>query len=154
MATLQATTINGNITATTSFTSPKQFVNLNNQRFREYTASGSVDIAYNGGYVYLLGNTGVHERMYGYLTWWVNHGYFGCGAIRFQLSEYGLSYVTLVNSNDSFSCERYNPSYGTNYIKFINTDTNLTTANYYFNVRVSGMGGFSYVSDYLTIQVR
>jgi len=156
MATLQSTSVDPSVTASTSFTSPKQFVTLNNQRFREYTYNGAaVTISTNGGFVYLLGNTGVHERMYGYLTWWSTSGFFGCGAVRFQLSEYGLSYVTLVTQNDSWSMERYNPSYGTNYIKFINLNgTHVPSSNYYFNVRVSGMGGFSYVSDYLTTQIR
>ena len=153
MATLAATTVNGTITATTSFTSPTLLTAANNQRFREYVSAPNVAIAKNGGYIYLLGNTGVHERMYGTLRWWVNHGYFQAGAVRFHISEYGLNYVTLISSS-SFTLERYNPTYGTNYIKFNNTDTNTAYGYYTFNVRVSGMGGFSYVSDYLTTRVR
>lgn len=154
MATLVSTTINGTITATTSFSSPKHFNNINNQRYREYCSAPDIAIP-NGGYLDLFGNTGSYERMYGTLRWWVNHGYFLLGAVRFHVSEYGLSFTNLFNTTtDYFTIERYSPSFGTNYLRFTNTDTNGTQGLYTFNVTVCGMGGFSYTSSYLTTQVR
>lgn len=152
MATLVGTTVNGTLTATTSFSSPYHFTNHNNQRYREYN-SGNVVIT-NGSYIDLFGNTGVHERMYGVLYWWANHGYFLHGILRFHLSEYGLHVVTSSVTNDYFSATRYSPTYGTNYLRFTNNDTNGTQGIYLFTIRVSGMGGFSYTSSYITTQVR
>lgn len=152
MANLVATTVNGTLTATTSFTSPTHFTTFNNQRYREYR-SDSFAIT-NGSYVDLFGNTGVHERMYGTLYWFANHGYFLHGMLFFQLSEYGLSTVVSGVTNDNYSITRHNPSYGTNYLRFTNTDGNGTQGQYVFTIRVSGMGGFSYTSSYITTQVR
>ena len=154
MATLVGTTINGTITASTSFSSPKHFNNLNSQRFLEYTTPSSVAIL-NGSYIDLFGNNNGYERMYGTLRWWASHGYFSTGAIRFQLSEYGLVVTNLLNqSTDPFSVSRYSPTFGTNYLRFQNDDTNGTQGGYTFNIRVSGMPGFSYTSNYITERVR
>jgi len=152
MATLTATTVTGTLTATTSFSSPTHITSFNNQRYREYR-SGDVVIT-NGSYIDLFGNTGVHERMYGSLYWFANHGYFLHGLLYFQLSEYGLSTWISGITNDVYSVARHNPSYGTNYLRFTNTDGNGTQGSYQFTIRVSGMGGFSYTSSYITTQVR
>lgn len=152
MATLTATTVNGTLTATTSFSSPTHITSFNNQRYREYR-SGDVVIA-NGSSVDLFANFGSYERMYGTLYWFANHGYFLHGLLHFQLSEYGLSTWISGITNDSYSVARHSPTFGTNYLRFNNTDTNGTQGVYLFTVRVSGMGGFSYGSSYITNQVR
>lgn len=152
MATLVGTTVTNTLTATTSFSSPYHFTNHNNQRYREYKSDNVVIT--NGSYIDLFGNLGVHERMCGVLCWFANHGYFLHGILRFQLSEYGLNYITSPITNDYFTVARHNPTYGTNYLRFTNTDTNGTQGIYLFSIRVSGLGGFSYTSSHINTQVR
>ena len=63
MASLQNTTVNGTLTATTSFTSPRILNNTSyNYMMREYSGSASIPTTVNSAtnYVDLFGNTGVH----------------------------------------------------------------------------------------------
>ena len=158
MATLQSTTVNGNLTANTSFTSPLQITTTNGQVYKEYTGTVSIPSSVNNpvNYVNLFANVGVHERMYGILVWWVNQGQFHSGSLTFQLSEYGLQTQITQDSSGYFSVERYNPSYGTNYLRFTNTvGTAWGNGTYYFTVsRISGLGGQSFYSEYLTTRTR
>lgn len=157
MATLQNTTINGTLTATTSFTAPKI---LNNTSVgyvtQEYSGTVSIPSSVNNAtnYVYLFGNTNTHNRMYGFCQWTVGQSQIHNGSFYFQLSEYGLNIQTLTTTTTSYwAAERYNPSYGTNYIKFSNNiGTSWGNGNYYFVVQVHGVGTF--VSDYLTQRVK
>ena len=158
MATLQSTTINGNLTANSSFTSPLQITNTNSQVYREYTGVVSIPSSVNNpvNYVKLFANVGVHERMYGILVWWTNQSQFTSGSLTFQLSEYGLQTQITQDSSGYFSVERYNPVYGTNYLRFYNTvGTPWGNGIYYFTIsRISGLGGQSFYSDYLTTRTR
>lgn len=156
MASLQNTTVNGTLTATTSISSPS-FQTNTSDHWREYTGTVSIPSSVNNAtnYVDLFANVGVHERMYGIVRWWVNQSQFHCGSFYFQLSEYGLSTSTLTDTSGYFSLSRYNPSYGTNYIRFTNTvGTSWGNGTYYFNVRWCGLGGASFSSSYLTERVR
>lgn len=158
MATLQATTVNGNLTANASYTSPLQITNTNSQVYREYTGTVNIPSSANNpvNYVNLFANVGVHERMYGILVWWVNQSQFTSGSLTFQLSEYGLQTQITQDSSGYFSVERYNPVYGTNYLRFTNTvGTVWGNGSYNFTVsRISGLGGQSFYSDYLTTRTR
>ena len=62
MATLQSTTVNGNLTANTSFTSPLQITTTNSQVYKEYTGTVSIPSSVNNpvNYVNLFANVGVH----------------------------------------------------------------------------------------------
>ncbi len=156
MATLLATTINGTLTATTSITSPKMLQTYSNQSFKEYVGSVSIPSSHNSAtnYVDLFANTGTHERMLGYVAWTVYQSQIHTGSFIFQLSEYGLSTYTLQNSG-YWSVSRHNPSYGTNYLRFTNTvGTEWGNGNFQFVVRVTGLGGYSFASSYLTERVR
>ncbi len=156
MATLLATTINGTLTATTSITSPKMLQTYSNQSFKAYVGSVSIPSSHNSAtnYVDLFANTGTHERMLGYVSWTVYQSQIHTGSFIFQLSEYGLSTYTLQNSG-YWSVSRHNPSYGTNYLRFTNTvGTEWGNGNFQFVVRVTGLGGYSFASSYLTERVR
>ncbi len=156
MATLLATTINGTLTATTSITSPKMLQTYSNQSFKEYVGSVSIPSSHTSAtnYVDLFANTGTHERMLGYVSWTVYQSQIHTGSFIFQLSEYGLSTYTLQNSG-YWSVSRHNPSYGTNYLRFTNTvGTEWGNGNFQFVVRVTGLGGYSFASSYLTERVR
>ena len=158
MATLQATTVNGNLTANTSFTSPLQITNTNSQVYKEYTGTVSIPSSVNNAvnYVNLFANVGFHERMYGILVWWVGQSQVHSGSLAFQLSEYSLQTQITHDSSGYFSVERYSPSYGTNYLRFTNTvGTSWGNGTYFFTVsRISGLGGQSFYSDYLTTRTR
>lgn len=157
MASLQATTVNGTLTATTSYQSPSLVHTNSSYLWREFTGYAFIPSSANNpvNYVDLFANTGVHERMYGIVRWWVNQSQFQTGQFYFQLSEYGLSTSILTDSSGYFSLSRHNPSYGTNYIRFTNTvGTVWGNGNYYFNVRWTGLGGATFLSSYLTERVR
>jgi len=157
MATLQATTVNGTLTATTSYQSPKILHTNSSQVLREFVGTAFIPSSVNSAtnYVDLFANVGVHERMYGIVRWWVNQSQFQTGQFYFQLSEYGLSTSILTDSSGYFSLSRHNPSYGTNFIRFTNTvGTSWGNGNYYFNVRWTGLGGASFSSSYLTERIR
>lgn len=157
MATLQNTTINGTLNATTSIQSPKLLHTNSSQVFKEFTGSVSIPSSVNNAinYVDLFANTGVHERMYGTVHFWVNQSQFHAGSFRFQLSEYGFSTGIMTDTSGYFSLSRHNPSYGTNYIRFTNTvGTSWGNGTYYFNVRWTGLGGATFLSSYLTERVR
>lgn len=151
MATLQNTTINGILTATNIFTSPK-ILNEGNTRYimREY--GGAVNIPNSGtNYVDLFVNTGVHERMYGLVSWKANHGWISSGSFYYHISEYGLNTQIFTNSDPThWSVSRYNPTYGTNHLRFHNTagyESN-PIGIYYFVVQAQSSDTFS--SPYLT----
>jgi len=157
MATLQATTVNGTLTATTSYQSPKILHTNSSQVLREFVGTAFIPSSANSAtnYVDLFANVGVHERMYGIVRWWVNQSQFQTGQFYFQLSEYGLSTSILTDSSGYFSLSRHNPSYGTNFIRFTNTvNTEWGNGNYYFNVRWTGLGGATFSSSYLTERIR
>ena len=157
MATLQNTTINGTLTATTSIQSPKLLNTNSSQVFKEFTGYAFIPSSANSetNYVNLFANTGVHERMYGTVHFWVNQGQFHAGSFRFQLSEYGLSTGIMIDTSGYFSLSRHNPSYGTNYIRFTNTvGQSWGNGHYYFNVRWTVLGGATFLSSYLTERVR
>jgi len=156
MATLLASSVNGTLTATTSISSPKLLQTFSTQSFKEYIGSASIPSSVNNpiNYIDLLGNTGVHERMLGYISWTVYQSQIHTGSFIFQLSEYGLSTYNLA-SGPYWSVARHNPSYGTNYIRFTNTvGTEWGNGTYYFVVRVTGLGGHTFVSSYLTERLR
>jgi len=155
MATLQNTTINGTLTATTSFNSPA-IINNSNADFitREYSGTVSIPSSVNNAinYVDLFGNTGVHNRMYGFCSWVVNQSQIHCGSFYYQLSEYGLSIQTLT-STGTWSVAIFNPAYGTNFCRFTNTiGTSWGNGTYYFVINVQGPGVFT--SSYLTQRTR
>ena len=103
-------------------------------------------------YVDLFGNTGVHNRMYGFCSWVVGQSQVHCGSFYWQLSEYGLSTQTLTSSGN-WSVARHNPTYGTNYLRFTNTvGTEWGNGTYLFVLNVQGPGDFT--SSYLTQRVR
>lgn len=159
MANLQNTSVNGLLTATTSIQSPKLLHTNSSQVFREFTGTAfipsSVNAPYSANWVDLFANTGVHERMYGVVHFVVFQSQIHAGSFRFQLSEYGLSTQILTDTSGYFSLSRFNPSYGTNYIRFTNTvGTSWGDGTYYFNVRWTGLGGATFLSSYLTERVR
>jgi len=155
MASLQNTTVNGTLTASTSFTSPRILNNSDaNLMMREYSGTASIPTTVNSAvnYVDLFGNTGVHNRMYGFCSWTVYQSQIHNGSFYWQLSEYGFSMQTLT-STGVWSAERYNPSYGTNYCRFYNTiGSSWGNGTYVFVLNVQGPGSF--VSSYLTERVR
>ena len=156
MASLQNTTVSGTLTATTSMTSPK-FQTSTSDNWQEWTGTVSIPSSANSAtnYVDLFANTGAHERMYGIVRFHVYQSQIHCGAFYFQLSEYGLSTSTLLDTSGYWSLSRYNPSYGTNYIRFTNTvGTSWGNGTYYFNLRWCGLGGATLSSSYLTERVR
>ena len=157
MATLQATTINGTLTATTSYQSPIILNTNSSQVLREFVGTAFIPSSANSAtnHVDLFANVGVHERMYGIVRFWVNQGQFHTGQFYFQLSEYGLSTSIITDSSGYFSLSRHNPSYGTNFIRFTNTvGAEWGNGTYYFNVRWTGLGGATFSSSYLTERVR
>lgn len=157
MANLQNTNITGSLQATGQFTSPALYATAVSQKFTEYTGSVFIPSSYNNStnYVDLFANTGVHERMYGSLVWWVGQSQVHSGSLYFHISEYGLNYTVTSDTSGYFSVGRYNPSYGTNYLRFYNTvGTSWGNGTYYFTVRVSGLGGQAFYSNYLTNRVR
>ena len=98
MASLINTTVNGTLTATTSFTSPRILNNSSaNNLMREYSGTVSIPSSVNNAtnYVDLFGNTGVHNRMYGFCSWVVGQSQIHSGSFYWQLSEYGFSIQTL-----------------------------------------------------------
>jgi len=156
MATLLASTVNGTLTVSTSITSPKLLQTYSTQQFKEYVGSASIPSSVNSAtnYVDLFGNTGAHERMLGYVSWTVYQSQIHTGSFMFQLSEYGLSTYNLQNSG-YWSLARHNPTYGTNYIRFTNTvGTEWGNGAFYFVARITGLGGHSFVSSYLTERIR
>jgi hypothetical protein len=157
MASLQNTTVSGILTASTSFTSPKILNNSSgNYVMREYGGTVSIPSSANDAtnFVDLFGNTGVHNRMYGFCSWTVGQSQIHNGSFYWQLSEYGLSTQILTSSVPSYwAVGRYNPSYGTNYCRFYNQiGTSWGNGNYYFVVNVQGPGDFT--SSYLTQRTR
>jgi hypothetical protein len=159
MANLLNTTVNGTLTSSTSIQSPKLLHTNSSQVFKEITGTVFIPSAagnpYVVNYVDLFANTGVYERMYGTVHFWVNQSQFHAGAFRFQLSEYGLNTQILMDTSGYFSLSRFSPTFGTNYIRFTNTvNTSWGDGTYYFNVRWTGLGGASFFSSYLTERVR
>jgi len=157
MATLQATTINGTLTATTSYQSPIILNTNSSQVLREFVGSASIPSSANSttNYVDLFANVGSYERMYGIVRFWVNQGQFHAGQFYFQLSEYGLSTSVITDTSGYFSLSRHSPSFGTNFIRFTNTvGTEWGNGTYFFNVRCTGLGGATFSSSYLTERVR
>lgn len=158
MASLQSTTVNGTLNATTSMQSPYLITNTSDN-WREYVGSVSIPTSVNSAtnYADIFANTGVHERMYGIARFIVYQSQIQCGAFYFQLSEYGLNVSTLYDSTGGayWSLSRYNPSYGTNYIRMTNTvGTSWGNGTYYFNVRWCGLGGATWSSSYITTRIR
>jgi hypothetical protein len=156
MATLLASTVNGTLTASTSISSPKLLQTYSTQSFKEYVGSASIPSSVNSAtnFIDLFANTGVHERMLGYVSWTVYQSQIHTGSFIFQLSEYGLSTYNLA-SGPYWSVSRHNPSYGTNYIRFTNTvGTEWGNGTYYFVARITGLGGHTFVSSYLTERIR
>ena len=156
MATLLASTVNGTLTASTSISSPKLLQTYSTQSFKEYIGSASIPSSVNNAtnFIDLFANTGVHERMLGYVSWTVYQSQIHTGSFIFQLSEYGLSTYNLA-SGPYWSVSRHNPSYGTNYIRFTNTvGTEWGNGTYYFVARITGLGGHTFVSSYLTERIR
>ena len=155
MGSLQNTIINGTLTASTSFTSPRILNNTSyNHMMREYSGTASIPSSVNNAtnYVDLFGNTGVHNRMYGFCSWVTYQSQIHCGSFYWQLSEYGLSTQTLTSSGN-WSVARHNPTYGTNYLRFTNTvGTEWGNGTYYFVLNVQGPGDLT--SSYLTQRVR
>lgn len=156
MASLQNTTVSGTLTVTTSMTSPK-FLTSTSDNWQEWTGTVSIPSSANSAtnYADIFANTGTHERMYGIVRFHVSQSQVHCGAFYFQLSEYGLSTSTLYDTSGYWSLSRYNPAYGTNYIRFTNTvGTSWGNGTYDFNVRWCGLGGATFSSSYLTTRVR
>lgn len=156
MATLLESSINGTLTASTSITSPKLLQSYSTQSFKEYIGIVSIPSSYNNptNYVDIFGNNGAHERMLGYVSWTVYQSQIHTGSFIFQLSEYGLSTYNLA-SGPHWSVSRHSPSYGLNYIRFTNTvGTEWGNGSYYFVARITGLGGHSFVSSYLTERLR
>jgi hypothetical protein len=157
MANLQNTTVNGSLSATNYIASPALYATATSQKFTEYTGTAFIPSSFNNStnFVDLFANTGLYERMYGSLVWWVNQSQFHSGSLYFQLSQYGLNVTTTSDTSGYFSVSLFNPSFGTNYLRFTNTvGTVWGNGTYYFSVRVSGLGGQTFFSNYLTNRVR
>lgn len=156
-STLTSLSVNGLLTANTNIQSPS-FLTSTSDNWQEWTGSVSIPTSVNSGtnYADIFANTGTHERMYGIARFIVYQSQIQCGSFYFQLSEYGLSTSTLYDSAPGYwSLSRYNPSYGTNYIRFTNTvGTSWGNGAYYFNVRWCGLGGATFSSSYITTRVR
>jgi hypothetical protein len=155
MASLQNTTT-GTFSASTSLTSPALLTNTNDD-FAEYTGTVNIPSSYNSAtnYVDLFTNNGGYERMHGILSWWCNQSQFTCGSFRFHLSTYGLATYALIDSSGYYSVSRISDGYPYNYLRFYNTvGTVWGNGQYYFNVRVAGLGGYTFASSYLTERVR
>lgn len=156
MATLLASTVNGTLTASTSISSPKLLQTYSTQSFKEYVGSAFIPSSFNNAtnFIDLFANTGVHERMLGYVSWTVYQSQIHTASFIFQLSEYGLNTYTLA-SGPYWAVSRHNPSYGTNFIRLTNTvGTDWGNGNYYFVVRITGLGGHTFSSSYLTERIR
>lgn len=156
MATLLSSSVNGTLTASTSITSPKLLQTYSTQSFKEYVGSASIPSSHNNAtnFIDLFGNNGAHERMFGYVSWTVYQSQIHTASFIFQLSEYGLSTYNLA-SGPYWSVSRHNPSYGLNYIRLTNTvGTEWGNGTYYFVARITGLGGHSFVSSYLTERIR
>jgi hypothetical protein len=123
---------------------------------QEYGGSAFIYSSVNSAtnYIDLFGNTGTHNRMYGFCSWTVGQSQIHNGSFYWQLSEYGLSTQILTSSVPSYwAVGRYNPSYGTNYCRFYNQiGTSWGDGNYYFVLNTQGPGSF--VSSYLTQRTR
>jgi hypothetical protein len=156
MATLLASSVNGTLTATTSISSPKLLQTNSTQSFKEYIGSASIPSSVNNAtnYVDLFANTASYERMLGYVSWTVYQSQIHTGSFIFQLSEYGLSTYNLA-SGPYWSVSRHSPTFGTNYLRFTNTvGTEWGNGTYYFVARITGLGGHTFVSSYLTERLR
>lgn len=156
MANLQSTNINGTLTATTSLTSPKLLTGTSDD-FMEWTGTASIPSSYNNptNYVDLLANNGGYERMYGTLTWVVYQSQIQGGSFKFQLSTYGFQPYMLVDTSGYFSVSSVSTGYPNTTLRFTNTvGTVWGDGTYVFNVRVTGLGGYSFASSYLTERVR
>ena len=156
MATLQNTTINGTLTASTSFTSPRILNNTSyNHMMREYSGTASIPSSVNNAtnYVDLFGNTGVHNRMYGFCSWVVTQSQIHCGAFTFQLSRYGFQTYNHTNTGYWSVSQFQEGNPDINHCRFTNTvGTSWGDGNFYFTIQVMGPGSFS--SSYITTRNR
>lgn len=156
MASLQNTNVNGTLTATTSLTSPKLLTNTSDD-FAEYTGTVSIPSSANDpiNYVDLFANNGGYERMHGILSWVVYQSQIQGGSFRFQLSTYGLQTYSLIDTSGYYSVSSNSTGYPNTNLRFTNTvGTVWGNGTYVFNVRVAGLGGYSFASSYLTERVR
>lgn len=157
MANLQNTLLSsGTLTASTSFSSPKLLTNTSDD-FAEYAGTVFIPSSVNNptNYVDLLANNGGYERMYGTLTWTVFQSQIQGGSLKFQLSTYGFQPYTLVDTSGYFSVSSISTGYPNTTLRFTNTvGTVWGDGTYIFNVRVAGLGGYSFSSPYLTERVR
>jgi hypothetical protein len=155
MANLLNTSINGTLTASTSFTSPRI---LNNQDYsnmtREYGGTVSIPSSVNSAtnYVDLFCNVAGYSRMYGFCSWVCFQSQIHCGSFYFQLSRYGFNVQTLT-STGTWSVDRYASTEDANHCRFYNTiGSSWGNGTYNFVLNVQGPGTFT--SPYLTERVR
>jgi len=156
MATLQNTSVDGTLTATTSLTSPQVLCQSSNgYTLYEYTGSASIPSSYNDStnYVNLFANTGGYSRMYGYISWTVYQSQIHCGAFSFQLSRYGFSTYNHTNTGYWSATWFQDSNVDINYCRFTNTvGTVWGNGTFYFTIQVMGPGTFS--SSYITTRNR
>jgi hypothetical protein len=156
MATLLASSVNGTLTATTSITSPKLLQTQSSQSFKEYIGTVSIPSSANNStnYADIFGNHGGYERMMGYVSWTVYQSQIHTGSFVFQLSRYGLSTYNLANGG-YWSVSRHDLTADHCYIRFTNTvGTEWGNGTYFFVARITGLGGHTFVSSYLTERLR
>lgn len=156
MATLLSSSVNGSLVATNSISSPKLLQTNSTQSFKEYIGTVSIPSSYNNptNYADIFGNHGGYERMMGYVSWTVYQSQIHTGSFVFQLSRYGLSTFNLQNSG-YWSVSMYAQTADQNYIRFTNTvGTEWGNGTFYFVARITGLGGHSFQSSYLTERVR
>ncbi len=144
MATLQASTVNGTLTASTSLTGG--YIQTNGYNMKEYSGTVSIN---NGATVNIFGNQADYDRMYGFIGWTAYTGYITSGLVAFQLSYYGIHVQTLASSQGGWSMA-HSPTAGWTpwNCAFTNNGQSGT-----FLFTVQPFGG-SFVSSYLTTRIR
>lgn len=138
MATLQNTSINGNLDASTSATSPFMF--SSSAGMREYRAQVFIPSSANNptNFVNLFRVTQLYNRMAGQLYYTVYQSQIHQGSLTFMLDEaYGLQQQ--VNFNTGYTTF----SKDGQYLRATNTvGTTWGNGNYYFVLWVTNRGGF------------
>ncbi len=156
MATLQNTSINGTLTATTSLSSPQILCQASNgNTLYEYNGYAYIPSSANNAtnYVNLFANTGGYSRMYGYISWTVYQSQIHCGAFTFQLSRYGFSTYNHTNTGYWSVSQFQESNPDINHCRFTNTvGTSWGDGSFYFTIQVMGPGSFS--SSYITTRNR
>ena len=144
MANLQASTVSGTLTASTSLTGG--YIQTNGYNMKEH--SGTVSIS-QGQTVNIFGNNGDYDRMYGFINWIAFTGFITSGMVAFQLSYYGMQTQTLDSMNGGWSMA-HSPTSGWTPWNCAFTNNSLGGT---FVFTVQTFGG-TYTSSYLTTRTK